>query len=143
MDVNTKRAKKGRAFSRTKRSLAIVERAYRAPIEEQYGHILWLSRVLRKMKGEHDILLKGQAVLYARQEQINIELEIGGVHLNNLSNYKSAIESFLKEGGNVFVFQNDLIRYGIQEAPMIDGICAADEADLVTFFEEYECVWYW
>lgn len=132
-----------RRFSRSKTSLAIVERAYRAPLEEQYGHILWLSRVLRKMKGEHDILLKGQAVMYARNRQQNVSLEIGGLSIRNLSDYRAALSGFIKQGGNVFAYEKDLVRYSMQDEILLDGIRKSSENDLLRCFEEYDCVWYW
>ena len=71
----------------SKSSLAILERAYRGSLEEQYGHIVWLSRVMKGMGADHALLLKGDTVMFARRDQPRTSLCIGDTVVNDVSHY--------------------------------------------------------
>jgi predicted peroxiredoxin len=128
---------------RSKSSLAIVERAYRGSLEEQYGHIVWLSRVMKAMDTDHALLLKGDAVLYARKDQPRIALTIGDLTVSDLSHYESCIQQLLAQGVNIHIWQPDMQRLGLSPALLVEGVKPLEALGMPTLIHRYDCVWYW
>jgi predicted peroxiredoxin len=130
-----------RGFKR--RSLAIVEVAFRGTVEEQYGHIVWLSRVIRKMGAEHSLLLQGDAVLYAVACQPTLKLDFGPSCVEHLSHYENTMRDILREGVSVYVRTSDCKRLGISSEKLIDGVRGVEAFELPGIFETHDCIWYW
>lgn len=124
-----------------KNSLAIVERAFRGTIEEQYGHIVWLSGVMRAMKARHSLLLRGPAVLFAATHQPRQSLQIGDMHVTGLPHYESMIDT-LAEGGAVYAYAPDTVRYGIASR-LLANVRKVDNAGVIELYESHHHVWYW
>lgn len=127
----------------SKSSLAIVERAYRGSLEEQYGHIVWLSRVMKAMDTDHTLLLKGDAAMYARKEQRRIALTIGDLTVSDLSHYESCIQQLLAQGVKVHVWQPDVQRLGLSPAQLVEGVQLLDPVGMPALIHRHDCVWYW
>ena len=131
------RRKKGKS------SLAIVERAYRGSVEDQYGHIVWLSRVMHGMGAVTAILLKGDTIFFARRNQPRQALAIGGIELDDVSHYATAVKELLAVGVPVYAYANDCARCGQSAEDLIEGVELIDDAGLVQLILQYDCVWYW
>ena len=129
--------------ARGKTSLAIVERAFRGTLEEQYGHIIWLSRVVRKMGGQTSLLLKGDAVLFAVREQTAQVLQIGNALISGLPHYESTLEEMKKEQVPLFAFRPDMERLNILEARLVPGVVPIGLKDLAVMCGKYDAVWFW
>jgi len=125
-----------------KRSLAIVERAFRGSVEEQYGHIVWLSGVMRAMRAEHNLLLRGNAVVFAAKAQPQLYLSISGERVAPLSNYATALTSLFAAGAEVYAFEPDVRRFGFR-GRLLDQVVLVDEAAMVALCESHDYVWYW
>lgn len=132
-----------RKKTKNKTSLAIVERAFRGAIEEQYGHIVWLSRVIRKMGGQTSLLLRGNAVLFAAANVQPLELRVGDVVVKDLPHYETTLGKMAVEGVPLYAFRPDCDRLGISRDRLIPEIKLIDEKDLSRLCAEHDCVWYW
>ncbi len=124
---------------RSKSSLAIVERAYRGSVEEQYGHIVWLSRVMQTLGANTALLLKGDATLYARRDQPRVELSIGDVLVNDISHYESSVEQLLTRGVPVYAWEADLLPDDV----LVPGVQPMRQRDMPLLISRFDCVWYW
>jgi len=125
------------------RSLAIVERAFRGAIEEQYAHVLWLLHCLRKVPEEIDLMLRVPATLYACRNQLRNQIQIGRIALKTLPYYELAIESLLADGVKIYVVKDDCKNLQIETARLIRGVRTLDLHQLPQIFEEYDRIWYW
>lgn len=124
-------------------SLAIVERAWRGTIEEQYAHILWLSHMIRRLRGEIDVLLRGNAVRYAVAGQPRTELRIGNAVLDGLPHFESEIAAMVSAGIFVYVSAQDCACLGIELPSLIPAVTAVDEAGICRLFDEHVHIWHW
>jgi hypothetical protein len=125
------------------RILAIVERAYRGTVEEQYANILWLSHVLRRLRGEVTLLLRGNAVRYALQLQPRTHLKIGDEVLDALPHYETEVRSLLDAGVSVYVSAADCDRCLIDRRRLIAAVTAVDSPGLAQLLAEHAHVWHW
>jgi intracellular sulfur oxidation DsrE/DsrF family protein len=125
------------------RILAIAERAYRGTVEEQYANILWLSHVLRRLRGEIDVLLLGNAVRYALQDQPRTQLVIGSRLIDTLPHYETEVRTLLDAGVSVYVSAADCDRCGIDRDRLIPAVVAVNPPDVARLFAEHARVWHW
>jgi intracellular sulfur oxidation DsrE/DsrF family protein len=125
------------------RVLAIVERAYRGTIEEQYGNILWLSHILRRLRGEIDVLLRGGAVRYALQNQPRTHLVIGSQSVDTLPHYETELRNLLDSGVSVYVSAADCDRCRVDQNRLIPAVVAVDSPGVAKLFAEHAHVWHW
>jgi hypothetical protein len=123
--------------------LTIVERAYRGTLEEQYGHILWLTHALRKMQGEVTVLLRGDAVLYARRSQPRTTLTIGGLLVEHLPHYETALGELVGDGVAIYVFADDRVRLRLGPGDLMGGVEEIDSAGLAALCDRHGSIWYW
>lgn len=127
----------------SKSSLAIIERAYRGSLEEQYGHIVWLTRVMKGMGAATALLLKGDTVMYARRGQPRMALAIGDLTVSDVSHYESSIEELLRLAVPVYAWQPDLARLQLGADSLIEGVVPVGDADMLSLIQRFDCVWYW
>jgi sulfur transfer complex TusBCD TusB component (DsrH family) len=125
-----------------KSSLAIVEQAFRGSLEEQYGHIVWLSEIMRTMGADHDLLLRGNAVQFAVRGQRRLSLTIGDSEVTHLSHYESSVVALKAAGAAIYAYRSDLERLDLQERLMPE-VTAVDDADVVALCEAHHHLWYW
>lgn len=133
----------GAPRSRSKRSLTIVERAYRGSIEEQYGHILWLSRIMKGMGAPTALLLKGDTVNFARRGQPALHLQIGDLAVTGLSHHESGVEALLTAGVPVYFWQADAERLNLPAASLVKGVQAVRADEMPALINQFDCIWYW
>lgn len=121
--------------------LAVIEKAYRGTVEEQYAHVVWLLWSLRRLGGTIAILLRGNATLYARRDQRCPDLTVGGLAIPS-PEYESSIDGLLADGGAVYVLESDLRRLQLDPAALCTGVAAISHADVPRLFFSYDTVWY-
>lgn len=127
----------------SKRSLAIIERAYRGTLEEQYAHILWLTHALRKMRGDIGLLLRGNTVLYALRHQPHMRLSIGTIVIETLPHYETALQDLIADDVRIYVYADDCQRLGITSEQLLPQVQIITLAQFARLCDAYDYIWYW
>ncbi len=131
------------AARRSKSSLAIVERAYRGSLEEQYGHIVWLSQIMKAMGADTALLLKGDCVQFASQSQPHCALTIGDLQPIDLSHQAAAVAALLALRVPVYAWQPDITRLQLDPASLCDQVQSIGMQQMAALVARYDCLWYW
>ena len=125
------------------RSLAIVERAWRGGVEEQYAHILWLARILKRMRSDIGVLLRGNAVGYAVRNAMPCRVQIAGIQLDSIHQLDTAVADLLADGVPVHVSEDDRHRLGIAPELIVPGVVRVDPPGIARLWQSYDRIWYW
>ena len=127
-----------------KRTLNIVESAYRAVMEEQDDTILWLLASMQGAGGAHAVILRGNAVNYAIAGQGAPGLTVGEWKQTQAPRMDRDVAD-LMENRNipVFVVEEDLVERGIARENLVSGIKLISGKTLPALFAEYEVVSHW
>jgi sulfur transfer complex TusBCD TusB component (DsrH family) len=127
-----------------KKTLNIVECAYRAVIEEQDDTILWLLAAMRGAGAEHTVVLRGNAVNYAVAGQGAPGLTIGGWTQTQAPRMDNDVIDLIKKHKiPVFVIEEDLAARGIERGELIPGVELLSSKMLPRHMAEYELVSHW
>lgn len=127
-----------------KKTLNIVESAYRAVIEEQDDTILWLLAAMRGAGAEHTVVLRGNAVNYAVAGQGAPGLTIGGWTQTQAPRMDNDVVDLIKKHKiPVFVIEEDLAARGIERSELIPGVELLSSKMLPRHMAEYELVSHW
>lgn len=127
-----------------KKTLNIVESAYRAVIEEQDDTILWLLAAMRSAGAEHTVVLRGNAVNYAVAGQGAPGLTIGGWTQTQAPRMDNDVIDLIKKHKiPVFVIEEDLAARGIERSELIPGVELLSSKMLPRHMAEYELVSHW
>jgi hypothetical protein len=127
-----------------KKTLNIVESAYRAVIEEQDDTILWLLAAMRGAGAEHTVVLRGNAVNYAVAGQGAPGLTIGGWTQTQAPRMDNDVIDLIKKHKiPVFVIEEDLAARGIERGELIPGVELLSSKMLPRHMAEYELVSHW
>ena len=127
-----------------KKTLNIVESAYRAVIEEQDDTILWLLAAMRGAGAEHTVVLRGNAVNYAVAGQGAPGLAIGGWKQTQAPRMDNDVIDLIKKHKiPVFVIEEDLAARGIERGELVPGVELLSSKMLPRHMAEYELVSHW
>jgi sulfur relay (sulfurtransferase) DsrF/TusC family protein len=127
-----------------KKTLNIVESAYRAVIEEQDDTIFWLLAAMRGAGAEHTVVLRGNAVNYAVAGQGAPGLTIGGWTQTQAPRMDNDVIDLIKKHKiPVFVIEEDLAARGIERGELIPGVELLSSKMLPRHMAEYELVSHW
>jgi hypothetical protein len=127
-----------------KKTLNIVECAYRAVVEEQDDTILWLLAAMQGAGAEHTVVLRGNAVNYAVAGQGAPALAIGGWEQTGAPRMDNdVIDLIAKRKIPVFVIEEDLAVRGITRAELVPGVELMSSAMLPKRMAEYQIVSHW
>ena len=127
-----------------KKTLNIVESAYRAVMEEQDDTILWLLAAMQGAGAEHTVVLRGNAVNYAVRGQGAPGLAIGGWKQTQAPRMDNDVIDLIKKHKiPVFVIEEDLAARGIEHGELIPGIELLSSKMLPRHMAEYELVSHW
>lgn len=126
-----------------KTSLIIIERSFRGAVERQDFDAVWMSCVVDNLGRKTALLLKGNCVLYALDDQVRVSAAIGGIRLNTLPYYKGAIQALLKARVPVFVTENDCRDRRIAPDRLIPGIRRICAGELAEICGRYDHIWFW
>ncbi len=127
-----------------KKTLNIVESAYRAVMEEQDDTILWLLAAMQAAGAEHTVVLRGNAVNYAVAGQGAPGLTIGGWKQTQAPRMDNdVIDLIEKRKIPVFVIEEDLAARGIEPGELVPGVHLLSAKMLPQRMAEYEIVSHW
>jgi sulfur transfer complex TusBCD TusB component (DsrH family) len=127
-----------------KKTLNIVESAYRAVMEEQDDTILWLLAAMQAAGAEHTVVLRGNAVNYAVAGQGAPGLSIGGWKQTMAPRMDNDVLDLIeKRKIPVFVIEEDLAMRGIEPGELVPGVELMSSAMLPKRMAEYEIVSHW
>ena len=127
-----------------KKTLNIVESAYRAVMEEQDDTILWLLAAMQAAGAEHTVVLRGNAVNYAVAGQGAPGLSIGGWKQTMAPRMDNDVLDLIeKRKIPVFVIEEDLAMRGIDPGELVPGVKLMCSAMLPKRMAEYEIVLHW
>ena len=127
-----------------KKTLNIVESAYRAVMEEQDDTILWLLAAMRGAGAEHTVVLRGNAVNYAVAGQGAPGLTIGGWKQTQAPRMDNDVIDLIKKHKiPVFVIEEDLAARGIERGELIPEVELVSSKMLPRYMAEYELVSHW
>ena len=127
-----------------KKSLNIVESAYRAVMEEQDDTILWLLAAMQGAGGEHTVVLRGNAVNYAIAGQGAPGLTIGEWKQRQAPRMDRDLADLIENRNiPVYVIEEDLAERGIATDELVSGVRLVSSRALPRLFAEYEIVSHW
>ena len=127
-----------------KKTLNIVESAYRAVMEEQDDTILWLLAAMQGAGAQHTVVLRGNAVNYAVAGQGAPGLSIGGWKQTQAPRMDNDVIDLIERRKiPVFVIDEDLAARGIERGELVPGIQLLSAKVLPQRMAEYELVSHW
>jgi sulfur transfer complex TusBCD TusB component (DsrH family) len=127
-----------------KKTLNIVESAYRAVMEEQDDTILWLLAAMQGAGAEHTVVLRGNAVNYAVAGQGAPGLTIGGWKQTQAPRMDNDVIDLIKKHKiPVFVIEEDLTARGIERDELVTEVELLSAKMLPRYMAEYELVSHW
>lgn len=127
-----------------KKTLNIVESAYRAVMEEQDDTILWLLAAMQSAGAEHTVVLRGNAVNYAVAGQGAPGLTIGAWKQTLAPRMDNDVVDLIeKRKIPVFVIAEDLALRGIERTELVAGIELLSATMLPKRMAEYDIVLHW
>ena len=127
-----------------KKTLNIVESAYRAVMEEQDDTILWVLAAMQGAGADHTVVLRGNAVNYAVAGQGAPGLSIGAWKQTQAPRMdKDVLDLVEKRKIPVFVIEEDLAARGIGHAELVAGVKLLPSQALPKLMAEYQLVSHW
>jgi hypothetical protein len=127
-----------------KKTLNIVESAYRAVMEEQDDTILWLLAAMQGAGAEHTVVLRGNAVNYAVAGQGVPGLTIGEWKQTQAPKMdRDLLDLIEKRKIPVYVLAEDLADRGIEQSELVPGIKLLSRTAFPALFAEYDIVSHW
>ena len=127
-----------------KKTLNIIESAYRAVMEEQDDTILWLLAAMQGAGAEHTVVLRGNAVNYAVAGQGAPGLTIGGWKQTQAPRMDNDVIDLIERRKiPVFVIEEDLAARGIERGELVPGVQLLSARMLPKHMAEYELVSHW
>jgi hypothetical protein len=127
-----------------KKTLNIVESAYRAVMEEQDDTILWLLAAMQGAGAHHTVVLRGNAVNYAVAGQGAPGINIGGWQQTQAPRMDNDIIDLIeKRKIPVLVIEEDVVARGIERGELVPGIQVISLKMLPQCMAEFELVLHW
>jgi sulfur relay (sulfurtransferase) DsrF/TusC family protein len=127
-----------------KKTLNIVECAYRAVMEEQDDTILWLLAAMQGAGAEHTVVLRGNAVNYAVAGQGAPGLTLGDWKQTQPPRMdRDILDLIEKRKIPVYVVAEDLSDRGIAREQLVSSVQLLPRTALPGLFAEYELVSQW
>ena len=127
----------------SKRSLHIVQTAYRATLEEQDDPVLWLVHSLRNNGAPVHVLLQGSAVSYAVRDQDASGLAFGARKQTQPPRLADDLRALVGKDVAVFYVAEDARARGIGADELVEGVHSVARTALPELLERYEQVWQW
>ena len=127
-----------------KKTLNIVETAYRAVMEEQDDTILWLLAAMKGAGADHTVVLRGNAVNYAVAGQGAPGLAIGAWKQTQAPRMDHDLIDLTETRQiPVFILEEDLAERGIDRAELVEGVRLMSAKQLPQLMSGYDLVSHW
>lgn len=127
-----------------KKTLNIIESAYRAVMEEQDDTIMWLLAAMQGAGAEHTVVLRGNAVNYAVAGQGAPGLTVGGWKQTQAPKMdRDLVDLIEKRKIPVYIIEEDLAERGIERGELVPGVKLVSRTALPGLFAEHALVSHW
>ena len=126
-----------------KKTLQVIESAYRATLEEQDDTIIWLTHALKGAGADLDVVLAGNAVNYAVKGQDASGLAFGAKKQTQPPRLEDDLLKLIDKGVVVHIVKDDVAERGLEETDLITGIQPISRSGMAALFDKYEQVWHW
>ena len=127
-----------------KKTLNIVESAYRAVMEEQDDTILWVLAAMAGAGADHTVVLRGNAVNYAVAGQGGPGLTVGEWKQTQAPKMdRDVLDLIDKRKIPVYVIAEDLADRGIEQGDLVPGVETLSRTALAGLFADYALVNHW
>jgi sulfur transfer complex TusBCD TusB component (DsrH family) len=127
-----------------KKTLNIVESAYRAVMEEQDDTILWVLAAMQGAGAAHTVVLRGNAVNYAVAGQGAPGLTIGEWKQSQAPRMdRDVVDLVDNRKIPVFVVEEDLAARGIDRAELVAQVRLLSAKALPQLMSEFQIVSHW
>ena len=127
-----------------KKTLNIVESAYRAVMEEQDDTILWLLAAMQGAGAEHTVVLRGNAVNYAVAGPGVEGLSVGEWRQTQAPKMdRDVLDLIEKRKIPVYVIAEDLADRGIGPSELVSGVELLSCTELPGLFADHALVAHW
>ncbi|MBM4362917.1 MAG: hypothetical protein FJ104_09575 [Deltaproteobacteria bacterium] len=127
-----------------KKTLNIVESAYRAVMEEQDDTVLWVLAAMQGAGAEHTVVLRGNAVNYAVTGQGAPALEVGKWKQTQAPRMdRDLVDLIEKRKMTVYAIEEDLALRGIDAAGLVPGVRPLSVKRLPGLMAEHQVVSHW
>ena len=127
-----------------KKTLNIVESAYRAVMEEQDDTVLWLLAAMQGAGARHTVVLRGNAVNYAVAGQGAPLLTVGQWKQTQAPRMDRDVTDLVENRKiPVYVIEEDLAERGIARGELVPGVKLIGRGKLPKLVAEHEVVCHW
>jgi sulfur transfer complex TusBCD TusB component (DsrH family) len=127
-----------------KKTLNIVESAYRAVMEEQDDTVLWLLAAMQGAGAQHTVVLRGNAVNYAVAGQGAPGLTVGQWKQTQAPRMDRDVTDLVENRKiPVYVIEEDLAERGIVRGELVPGVKLIGRGTLPKLVAEHEVVCHW
>jgi sulfur relay (sulfurtransferase) DsrF/TusC family protein len=127
----------------TKKTLSIIESAYRATLEEQDDTIVWITHAMKGAGADQTIVFRGNAVNYAVKGQTAKPLTFGNYVQKHPVNIENDVRSLMTKGIDVYVVEEDFAELGLERTDLIENVKTVNRAGVSKMFEQFERIWHW
>lgn len=122
--------------------LSIIDNAYRATIEEQDDPAVWFTHAMKNGGADVTILLRGDAVNYAVQEQNAKGLRFGSRAVKGPDMVRD-IMAVIEKKIPLYVVADDLVERGIPASQLIAGIERIPRDGIAPLIETHDRILTW
>jgi sulfur relay (sulfurtransferase) DsrF/TusC family protein len=127
-----------------KKTLNIVESAYRAVMEEQDDTILWLLAAMQGAGANHTVVLRGNAVNYAVTGQQAIPLKVGAWSQTQPPRMDRDVVDLIENRKiRVYAVEEDVAERGIERSELVPDVQVIGRKALANMMGDYVVVNHW
>jgi sulfur transfer complex TusBCD TusB component (DsrH family) len=127
-----------------KKTLNVVESAYRAVMEEQDDTILWLLAAMQGAGADHTVVLRGNAVNYAVTGQQAIPLKVGAWSQTQPPRMDRDVVDLIENRKiPVYAVEEDVAERGIERSELVPGLQLVGRKALANMMGDYAVVNHW
>lgn len=126
-----------------KKTLAIIESAYRATMEEQDDTAVWITHAMKGAGGEFTVVLRNNAVNYAVNGQEATGVQFGSWKQTQPPKVANDVVGLIGKGIEVFVVEEDLADRGIEKSDLLANIKTTNRAGIARMFQDHDRIWHW